>query len=62
MELCLMIDHVHILLLSDSLEVISAFIRHYIPCLSRNIMLVWDVMDHCFIKVSEVHLRKGARR
>ena len=28
-ELCLMIDHVHILLLSDSLEVISAFIRHY---------------------------------
>lgn len=29
MELCLMIDHIHVLLSADSLEDISSFVRHY---------------------------------
>lgn len=29
LEMCMMIDHVHLLVVSDSLEDISAFVRHY---------------------------------
>ena len=29
LELCLMIDHIHVLLAADSLEQVSSFVRHY---------------------------------
>lgn len=35
LELCLMIDHIHMLLSSDSIKEISAFVRHYTSLFAR---------------------------
>ena len=55
MELCIMIDHIHVLMSSRSLNEISRFVMHYTS------MFVRDVKDRCSIKVSEVRLSEEAR-